>query len=374
MTAQIQPLRPAPDTLVLRLSGDWTRENRPPAHEGLRAELEKGSKLSRIEFESDGLTGWDSSLLVFLLAIHEACGEQNIQVDPRGLPEGVARLLDLATSVPKGGGDRGGEKEANALEQIGVGTLKAADSVKEFITFVGEAFLSFLRFLVGRAQFRKRDLLLFIEQNGPGALPIVTLISFLIGTILAFVGAMQLREFGAEVYVANLVGLGMTVEMGAMMTAIIMAGRTGAAYAAELGTMTVNEEIDALRTSGINPMDFLVLPRMLALIITMPLLVLYADFIGILGGSLVASFLDISFTQYIEQTKGGLLPKHFMMGLVKAGVYGVVVALAGCMKGIQSGRSAAAVGAAVTSAVVLGIVMVIVSSAILTVIYNVLGI
>lgn len=183
MTAQIQPLRPAPDTLILRLSGDWKRENHPPGHEGLRHELEKGSKLSRIEFESEGLTGWDSSLLVFLLAIHDASAELNIQLDPKGLPEGVARLLALATSVPKGGGDRGGEKEANAFEQIGVGILKAADSVKELITFVGEAFLSLLRFLTGRAQFRKRDVWLFIEQNGPGALPIVTLISFLIGTI-----------------------------------------------------------------------------------------------------------------------------------------------------------------------------------------------
>lgn len=374
MTAQIETRSSEPGTLILRLTGEWVRDAGSPSPEGLQGALGKEQGLSRVAFESDGITGWDSTLLVFLLRAKEICDEKSIQLDLQGLPDGVVRLIQLATSVPPGGGDRGGEKEANLLEQVGMGTLRAAGSFTEFITFVGEAFLSFVRFLIGKAQFRRRDLFLFIEQNGPGALPIVTLISFLIGTILAFVGAMQLREFGAEVYVANLVGLGMTVEMGAMMTAIIMAGRTGAAYAAELGTMTVNEEIDALRTTGVNPMDFLVLPRMLALIITMPMLVLYADFIGILGGSLVASFLDISFTQYIEQTKAGLAPKHFMMGLVKAGVYGVVVALAGCMKGIQSGRSAAAVGEAVTAAVVMGIVMVIVSSALLTVIYNVLGI
>jgi phospholipid/cholesterol/gamma-HCH transport system permease protein len=213
-----------------------------------------------------------------------------------------------------------------------------------------------------------------MQEAGAEALPIVSLISFLVGVILAFIGAIQLSQFGAQIYVANLVGLAMTREMGAMMTAIIMAGRTGAAFAAQLGTMTVNEEVDALRTAGISPVEFLVLPRLIALTMMMPVLALYADFVGIIGGAVVSiGLLDISVTQFYEQSSIALGPLDFVLGLIKAGVYGVMVALAGCYYGMRSGRSAAAVGNAVTSAVVMGILMIIVSSAIMTVLYNRLG-
>jgi len=195
-----------------------------------------------------------------------------------------------------------------------------------------------------------------------------------VGVILAFVGSIQLKQFGAELWVANLVAIAVTREMGSMMTAIIMSGRTGAAFAAELGTMTVNEEIDALRTTGVSPFDFLVLPRVLALTLMMPLLALFADFVGILGGLFVGlTVLNISMSQYVAQTLDSLTPMSFYLGLIKACVYGVLVAGAGCLQGMQSGRSASAVGLAVTSAVVTGIVLVIVASAILTVVYTVLG-
>ena len=155
------------------------------------------------------------------------------------------------------------------------------------VSFLGETSLAFIRLFTGKARFRRVDLVLFIQECGAQALPIVSLISVLVGLILAFVGAVQLRLFGAQIYVADLVGIGMTREMGAMMSAIIMAGRTGAAYAAQLGTMQVNEEIDALETLGLSPVEFLVLPRTLALILMMPLLCLYADFMGILGGGFI---------------------------------------------------------------------------------------
>jgi len=213
-----------------------------------------------------------------------------------------------------------------------------------------------------------------MQECGAQALPIVSLISFLVGLILAFVGAIQLRPFGAQIYVANLVGLGMAREMGALMTGIIMAGRTGAAFAAQLGTMTVNQEIDALTTLGLRPMEFLVVPRMLALVLMMPLLCLYADLVGILGGAVVGvGMLNLGTVQYYQQTLYILQLRDFVLGLIKGAVFGILVALAGCLRGMQSGRSASAVGAAATSAVVTGIVWIIIFDALLTVIYDVLG-
>jgi phospholipid/cholesterol/gamma-HCH transport system permease protein len=193
--------------------------------------------------------------------------------------------------------------------------------------------------------------------------------------ILAFVGAVQLRLFGAEIFIANLVGMGMAREMGAMMTAIIMAGRTGAAYAALLGTMQVNEEIDALKTIAVSPIEFLVLPRLIALVLTMPLLCIYADFMGILGGAIVsATMLDISFFQYFQQIQGFVELRHFVIGIFKAAVFGVLIASAGCFRGLQCGRSASAVGFAATSAVVTSIVLIIVADAIITVLCQVFGV
>jgi phospholipid/cholesterol/gamma-HCH transport system permease protein len=196
-----------------------------------------------------------------------------------------------------------------------------------------------------------------------------------VGLILAFVGAVQLKMFGAQIYVANLVAIAMVREMGAMMTGIIMAGRTGAAFAAQLGTMQVNEEIDALKTMGLSPLEFLVLPRMLALILMMPLLCLYADLMGILGGVVVGiGMLDLSFSQYFEQTRAAITLTDLWLGVGKGVIFGVLVALAGCLRGMQSGRSASAVGDAATSAVVTAIVAIIVSDGLFAVITNVIGI
>jgi len=243
------------------------------------------------------------------------------------------------------------------------------------VHFLGEAVIAFCRFLVGKARFRRIDLALFLQECGAQALGIVTLISFLVGLILAFMGAVQLRQFGAQIYVADLVGLGMTREMGAIMTGVIMAGRTGAAFAAQLGTMQVNEEIDALVTLGIPPMEFLVLPRMLALMVMMPLLCVYADLVGMLAGLVVATgLLDISLVEYVNETRRAVDLGDCALGLVKGSLFGALVALAGCLRGMQCGRSAAAVGAAATSAVVTGIVWIIASDGVLAVITERLGI
>jgi phospholipid/cholesterol/gamma-HCH transport system permease protein len=213
-----------------------------------------------------------------------------------------------------------------------------------------------------------------MQECGAQALGIVTLISFLIGLILAFMGAVQLRQFGAQIYVADLVGLGMTREMGAVMTGVIMAGRTGAAFAAQLGTMQVNEEIDALTTMGIPPMEFLVLPRMLALMVMMPLLCVYADLVGMGAGLLIGTgLLDMSLVEYVNETRKAVHLVDCGLGLFKSVVFGALVALAGCVRGMQCGRSAAAVGAAATSAVVTGIVWIIASDGLFAVLTERLG-
>jgi phospholipid/cholesterol/gamma-HCH transport system permease protein len=217
--------------------------------------------------------------------------------------------------------------------------------------------------------------MLIIEDVGPHALPIVSLISFLVGLIVAYMGAVQLAQFGAQIYIANLVSLGMTREMGALMTGIIMAGRTGAAYAAQLGTMQVNEEIDAFRTMGFNPIDFLVLPRILALVLMMPLLVLYAGIVGITAGMFVAvTVFDISTFEYYQQTVRSMEWTHIWVGVIKGTVYGMLIAFAGCLRGMQCGRSAQAVGEATTSAVVTGILFIVIAASILTILFQELGI
>ena len=272
-------------------------------------------------------------------------------------------------------GARKKSQEETFLFRIGSDATDFFRSSRETLDFVGEAAMAFTRFLAGKARFRRSDLTRIIQDCGIEALPIISLISLLVGLILAFVGAVQLVMFGAQIYVANLVGISMVRVMGAVMAGIVMAGRTGAAFAAQLGTMQVNEEIDAFKTMGISPMEFLVLPRILGLTLMMPLLCLYADLMGILGGFIVGvSMLDLNMVEYYHQTKASVTLSDLWIGIVQSAVFGILVALAGCLRGMQCGRSASAVGDATTSAVVTGIVAIIVATAIITVITNVLGI
>lgn len=367
--------RPTEDTLLIRLAGNWKIGQELPSPNEVRKQLESEPRVQRIVFDTEELTGWDSGLLTFLINIRDICFQGKIQLDNDGLPEGVKRLLALASAVPEKKDTQSKAIRESFLSQVGKGTLDLVHSAGEMLAFIGEAFVAFIKFLGGRARYRRSDLILIIQECGAQALPIVSLISLLVGLILAFISAVQLVMFGAQIYVADMVGIAMVRVMGAIMTGIIMAGRTGAAFAAELGTMQVNEEIDSLRTLGISPMEFLVLPRMLALALMMPLLCLYADLMGILGGFTVGvGMLDLNPVVYFNQTGAAVSLKHFWIGLFHSVVFGVLVALAGCLRGMQCGRSASAVGDAATSAVVTGIVSIIVATAIITFICNVLGI
>jgi len=363
------------DTLSLSFSGSWTIGSDLPSLNDVLGQIESGSEIRYVAFDVKSLTGWDSGFLTFLLKIINHCSSQKIHVDKQSLPEGIQRLLALATAVPERKGARREATRESFLARVGAEAIDSGRSVTEILEFLGEASVAFMRMLRGKARFRRSDLLLIIQECSTQALPIVSLISLLVGLILAFVGAIQLLMFGAQIYVASLVGIAMVRVMGAIMTGIIMAGRTGAAFAAQLGTMQVNEEIDALKTMGISPMEFLVLPRMIALLIMMPLLCLYADLLGILGGLIVGvGMLDLNVTEYYNMTCASVRLKDFWIGLFQGSVFGVLVALAGCLRGMQCGRSASAVGDAATSAVVTGIVSIIVATAIITVMCNVLGI
>ena len=374
-SAELAFSRPTDNSLLVSLTGDWTIGADIPSIDEVSKEVDSGLPVQALTFDSQDLGRWDSGLITFLLKVFDQCSRRQIDVDRAGLPEGVRRLLDLAAAVPEKKDARKTALSEPFLVQVGKASVDIARQVTSMTTFLGEAAITFSRFLVGKAKFRRTDLWLTIQQCGADALPIVSLISFLVGLILAFVGAVQLALFGAQIYIANLVGIAMAREMGAVMTSIIMAGRTGAAFAAQIGTMQVNEEVDALTTMGISPMEFLVLPRMLALILMMPLLCLYSDLVGILGGFVVGTgMFDISFTQYMGQTKASLNIAQFGIGVFKSAVYGVVVAIIGCLKGMECGRSASAVGDAATSAVVTSIVLIIVLDGIFAVVTNIIGI
>jgi phospholipid/cholesterol/gamma-HCH transport system permease protein len=363
------------DVLVVALSGEWSVHAGIPSAAGVERELSAAGAPSLVTYTSQDLGEWDSSLMTFLVRIAGLAGGRGVPEDRAGLPEGVRGLLRLAESVPAKK-DAGKEAEPTPfVAQVGLTTIEATRGFGVMLEFVGEVTLALGRWVRGKASYRRSDFWLAVQQAGVEAMPIVALVSFLMGVILAFVGAIQLQQFGAAIYVANLVGIAMVRDVAALMTGIVMAGRSGAAYAAEIGSMQVNEEIDALTTTGVSPVEFLVLPRVLALVFMMPLLTIYADFVSMVGGMFVGvTMLDQSFAAYLLQTTGAVNLTHVIPGLIKGTTYGAIVAMAGCLRGLQSGRSSLAVGAAATSAVVTAIVLIIVAAGVFSVISYVLGI
>ncbi len=364
----------ADGSLLIEFAGDWLLAADLPAPDPVFDELRRTPPVS-VKFSTTGLGDWDTGLITTLIAIRRSAEAQAVPLNEQGLPPGAQRLMAMALTVKERKGARRNSLEKGALEQLGEMVLDAVQSTRELLAFTGKFVLSIRRFLRGEATYLGSDFVQHIQEAGVEALPIVSLIGFLMGMIFAFVGVMQLELFGAGIYTANLVAVAMVREMSPIMTAIIIAGRTGAAYAAQIGTMKVNEEVDALTTLGINPMDFLVTPRVLALILMAPLLTTYASLMGILGGAAVALvMLDVSLVQYVEQTITAVGLNSLLGGLFKCIVYATLVGLAGCEQGIACGGSAMAVGQATTKAVVMGIVMIVVSASVLTVIYINLGI
>ena len=361
--------------LLVSLSGDWLLGAELPDPDPVLDRLQRPPRPASVAFDTQSLGEWDTGLVKTLIEIRHSAGTSDVAIDDAGLPTGARRLVALAFAVEEREGARRVVKQKSFLERVGESALAALTSGRELLTFTGELVLSCGRILRGKATYQRSDLVQYIQEAGADAFPIVSLITFLIGMIFAFVGYMQLQLFGAGIYTADLVAVAMVREMSAIMTGILMAGRTGAAYAAQIGTMKVNEEVDALTTLGMNPFDFLVTPRVLALIVMMPLLTLYGSLMGILGGTAVGLLmLDVSLLQYVNQTIQAVHLNSLFGGLFKSIVYGILVALAGCQQGMACGSSALAVGQCTTKAVVMGIVLIVVSASILTVIYINLGI
>lgn len=354
----------------LHLTGNWHLGETPAASELIAALPEQ---CREILLDTRELEQWDSSLAITLLQLSRHCEQQDIKLNLQQTPDGLQQLLNLATSIPPYQSDTA-NNTSSVRQKIFTLLRTLGQAVETTLGFIGEISFALGKWFRGKAKTRRQDILFFVDQSGPRALAIVTLIALLVGMILAYLGSVQLRQLGAQVYVADLVAIGMVREMGALMTAVIMAGRTGAAYAAQLGTMQVNEEIDALKTMGISTMEFLVLPRLIALVLVMPLLCIYADVIGIIGGAIVATSMDVNFVQYILQTQDAVDWVDITTGLVKSVFFGILIALAGCQAGIYCGRNSDAVGMAATNAVVRAIVYLVIADAAFNILYDKMGI
>ncbi|WP_462320244.1 MlaE family ABC transporter permease [Halochromatium sp.] len=367
--------------VTLHLAGRWRLDQRIPRLADFAASIDRSSsdsgdavsQLRELSFETSELSDWDSALVTYIAGVERLCTKRDIRCDPSALPEGLRRLLEMA-SLAEAPDDDAHDRGPSFLAKVGLDMADLVRSTGEIMTFFGEGAIAVRHFVAGRARYRRSELWVIIQESGADALPIVSLVSFLVGMILGYIGDQQLAQFGARIYVADLVGLATVIQMGALITGIVLAGRTGAAFAARIGTMQVNEEIDALRTFGIPPMEFLVLPRMIALILMTPLLTLYADLLGILGGAFVGTVVGgVTLTAYLVQTQAAIGWNHIIQGLISATVYGAIVAASGCLRGMQCGRSAAAVGEATTSAVVTAIVFIVIAAAVLTVIFDAIG-
>ncbi len=367
--------RTAEDAYSIHFSGDWTGKHPLPAVERLLEEIGRTPRPRSVVLEASGVRAWDSTFVGFLFELETRCAELKLPLRRDALPAGAARLIALADSVPEKTDARVAAAHDGFFQRLGKTTAAAIDAAAALFDFLGLLSIAMGRFLTGRARTRVGDIFEQMQACGADALAIVSLISFLVGVILAFMGAVQLERFGASIYVADLVAIGMLREMGAMMTAIIMAGRTGAAFAAQLGSMKVAQEIDALTTMGISPVEFLCLPRVLALFLMMPILCVYSDLLGIAGGAFIGSvMLHVSPAAYFHETMSAFTMTDFSIGVVKAAIYGVLVGFAGCLRGFECGDSSSAVGFATTSAVVTSIVMVVVACGVSAFILNLVGI
>jgi phospholipid/cholesterol/gamma-HCH transport system permease protein len=361
----------------LRLSGDWIASE---------TGVPRADEVSRICDEAEGTTlrldanavgRWDSALVAFIKMLRDVAGEggaRSIQIDDESLPDPVRRLLALAS---EGTAESASIAVAGASLPVRVGEtyFNAWSNTATFASFVGETALRGAAGFAGRTRARPIDVYLLVRDAGADALGIVAIVNGLVGAIIAFVGALQLQRFGAGIYNANLVGIATVREMAAIVTAVVMAGRTGGAYAAHLATMQGNEEIDALNALGIPIFEFLVLPRIAALTMMMPLLYLYGCAVGLFGGYVVSiAVLDLTSASYFEQLREAVAGTQFAIGLAKSIIFGALVGLLACQIGLKAGRSAADVGRAATSAVVAGIVGIIAVDAVFAVCANALGV
>ena len=348
---------------VLGIVGEWR------GHRAALPEAPTALVHGDVRFDTTALGSWDVALASTLWQHLGALKRPPVRLDLQGLPEGLREILSMALSETPEAAAR--EREPGRIARVGASTQAWWAEGRRSLTFVGEVLMSVGRWLRGRSDMRWSDLAWQVEQTGPRSLPIVALVSFLVGLIVAYMGAAQLQRFGAQNYIADLVTVGVVREVAALLVGIVLAGRVGAAFAAQIGSMRANEEVDALTTMGVNPVDFLVLPRVLALLIVGPMLTAFAAVVGMGVGWLVAVGLyGVTPLEYVYASAQAMTLPHVLIGLLKGTVYAVLVALAGCLQGMSAGRSAQAVGDATTAAVVQAIVWMVVAASVLTVVFQ----
>lgn len=359
---------------VVSFSGAWLRSQSRPSAETLVKAIESEGALEVVDFQADEITDWDTTLPILVRNICDHFDDRKVSIRINGLPDGVRNLIELSRAVAENTQTETQSTE-DFLERVGKKGVDLYQGVDGYFSFIGQLFIDLGAFARGRGRLRRKDFLGLLQDTGGQAVPIVSLLSFLTGLIIAFIGVIQLQKFAADIYVADLVGLAVTRELGAVMAGVIMAGRTGAAFAARIGSMRVNQEIDALTTFGISPMQFLVLPRVLALMLMMPLLCACANFVAIIGGMVVAvAISDVSIIQYANQVQAAVGLNDLFVGIFKSGVFGLIIAVAGCYRGLNCGNDAGAVGQAATAAVVTGITWIVVADACFAVMFHLLGV
>lgn len=359
----ITPNQTEPHHWVVTFGGCWKKTQRPPDHRAVLRQLD--SQPASITLDAQSVTTYDSSFTALLLKLTRHFQHLNIPVQHTHLPGSVDRLLQLALSSEIRSRTEHIEPDNSLSYQAGVATLELAHGFGDMLGMIGASLRSVYEYLINKSRAPFKFVLNAMQVDGPDALGIVCLIGFLIGVTLAFIGALELQRFGASIYVADLVMVGMSRELAPLMTGVVMAGRSGAAIAASLASMRANEEVDALITMGINPINYLVSPRTVGLITMMPFLVAYAYILGNLGGGLVAtSMLKLTLLEYITQARSAINFANVVIGLGKGVIFGYLIAIAGALRGLKASPSAQGVGQSTTSAVVTGIVLIIIANVI----------
>jgi len=357
-----------PPTVNVRCAGVWTVQGIAPVEQRLAAHA--STDAGKWVIDGSAISALDTAGAWLLHRTMRAVEQHGATVRISGLRPEFNTLLQLiaaraATAEPAA------PVKISLLASIGQQAWRSLIGITGMLAFIGESAIAFLRSLTQPHRIRWRPILHNLQTAGFEALPIVGLLSFLMGVVIAYQGADQLQRFGANIFIADLVGLSMLRELSPLLTAIIVAGRSGSAYAAQIGTMKISEEIDALRTIGIGPQELLVQPKILALVIALPLLTVYADVAGVLGGMLMAnSMLDISFSVFLDRLEDALSLSSFLTGIIKAPVFAVIIALVGCFQGFQVSGGADSVGRQTTVSVVQSIFLVIVADALFSVIFN----
>jgi len=364
-------VRRTDEGLELELTGEWVAQRLALIQTGLAAVDVAAAR--QVSIATQQLTALDLSGAWALRQFVRRARAAGAAVTFRGTPPDQLRLLD---EILKEGGTTGvPEADAvpeaeRALEAIGRHAVRAGQDLMQGLAFVGRTATTFLRGVLRPRRLRPIAIARHVYDTGITAMPIVALIAFLISVIIAYMSARQLRGLGADIYVVDLVTIGVLRELGVLLTSIIVAGRSGSAYAAELGSMQLNEEVDALTATGVDPFELLVVPRLLGLTIALPLLTIIADLIGLTGGALLCRYLlDMPLSQYANRVIEAISPTTFWVGVIKAPVFAVLIALAGCYRGMQVRGSARELGRLVTVAVVQAIFFVILADALFAVLF-----